>query len=122
MKKHLLVIPLLFISYFATSEIYSCPFSIDGEGELLQIERTDENKFLDLIYPEDPSWEIFFENNDVLSLTTTYLDLDLDVDSDFYELWTFVLNKKNLTYQWATLGTSSEFMNHPVIKGKCFVK
>ena len=122
MKKHLLVIPLLFISYFATSEIYFCPFSIDGEGELLQIERTDENKFLDLIYPEDPSWEIFFENNDVLSLTTTYLNLDLDVDSDFYELWTFVLNKKNLTYQWATLGTSNELLPHPVIKGKCFIK
>ena len=120
MKKHLLVIPLLFISYFATSEIYSCPFSVDGEGELLQIERTDENKFLDLIYPEDPSWEIFFENNDVLSLTTTYLNSDSDLDS--YELWTFVLNKKDLTYQWATLGTSSEFLNHPVIKGKCFVK
>ena len=122
MKKHLLVISSLFISFLAISETYSCPFSIDGEVELLQIERTDENKFLDLIYPEDPSWEIFFENNDVLSLTTTYLNLDLDVDSDFYELWTFVLNKKNLTYQWATLGTSNELLPHPVIKGKCFIK
>ena len=122
MKKYLLVIPLFFISYFATSETYSCPFTIDKEAELLQIERTDENTFLDLIYPEDPPWEIFFENNDVLSLTTTYLNLDLDVDSDFYELWTFVLNKKNLTYQWATLGTSNELLPHPLIKGKCFIK
>ena len=119
MKKYLLVIPLFFISYFATSETYSCPFTIDKEAELLQIERTDENTFLDLIYPEDPPWEIFFENNDVLTLTTTYNDENVEVS---YELWIFVLDKKGLTYQWATLAAFKDLLPYPVIKGKCFVK
>ena len=119
MKKYLFVTLLLFISYFATSEIYSCPYTIDGEADLLQIERIDEKTCLDLIYPNEPPWKIFYENNYVLTLTTTF---NLEYADDTYELWILVLNKKSLTYQWATLNAFKELPPYPVIKGKCFVK
>ena len=119
MKKYLFVIPLLFISYFASSETYSCPFTINGEPDLLQIERIDEKIFLDLIYPNEPPWKIFYENNYVLTLTTTF---NLEHADDSYEIWILYINKKNLTYQFATLASTKELLPYPVINGKCYVK
>ena len=118
MKKYLFVIPLLFISYFATSETYFCSFTYE-EVELIQIERIDEKIFLEVNYPNHPPWKIFYENNDVLILTTTY---NLENADYSYELWILYINKKNLTHQLATLGSTKELLPYPVVNGKCYVK
>ncbi len=106
----LLILALFVGNSFA--ETYSCPFTIDeGRAELHKIERIKEkNTFKDVMYPEEKPWDIYFEDENSLALVTSFPN---------YELWTFVLNKKTLTFQWATIG-NDEMLPYPVIEGKCY--
>ena len=111
MKNLLLILALFVGSSFA--ETYSCPYITDGsKAELHKIERIEgKNLFKDPMYPDEKPWKIIFEDENSLHLATSFPN---------YELWTFVLNKKTLTFQWATIG-NDEMLPYPVIEGECYL-
>ena len=117
MKNMLALILALFVGSFY-GETYSCPYSLDGTADLVKFDRIEgENLFRDLIFPNDFPWEIHYEDEKTLALITSIGG----EGKEFYDLWTFIINKETLEFQWADIN-NNDVPKYPFTKGKCYLE